>query len=291
MGGSFMTTPFQASLAQIDIAALDPARNLEQMTRIAKVEADAGSKLIVFPELSNTGYVEPMVPGAPFSPGISGLGDYAARLYAAADDHDGSTVTELAALASLRGIYLVVGLALRHPVIRGRLANASMLIGPEGVVATYSKAHLWHSEKLYFAEGNDFPVAQTPVGSIGMQICYDIRFPEVSRALALGGADIITNVWASFRADNEPVADDDLFVHRAYTRAQENGTFFLSCNRVGLQSGNRFMGRSVIAGPDGTILAASRSEAEEIVRCEIDLEDVVRYRSYVGLWNDRRSGL
>jgi predicted amidohydrolase len=51
------------------------------------------------------------------------------------------------------------------------------------------------------------------------------------------------------------------------------------------------MGRSVIAGPDGTILAASRSEAEEIVRCEIDLEAVVRYRSYVGLWNDRRSGL
>ncbi|WP_292589111.1 carbon-nitrogen hydrolase family protein, partial [Mesorhizobium sp.] len=126
---------------------------------------------------------------------------------------------------------------------------------------------------------------------IGMQICYDVRFPEATRALALAGAEVVTGVWNSFRPENEDPLDAAQFHHRAFTRAQENGVFFLSCNRVGVQSGACFLGNSVVAAPDGRILAAADSESEEILCAKIDLDEVIRYRSFFNLWNDRHPHL
>ena len=277
-----------ASLVQFDAQVLKPLLNLERMRSLAAAQAAAGAQLIVFPELSNTGYVEPLEPGAPFSEESGGADDYALRLYQAAEPEGGPFTDMLCSVARDHGVHIVAGLALRHPVLSGAMYNASMLVGPQGVAGVYHKIHRWHLEKLYFIPGDTIPVQQTPFGRIGMQVCYDIRFPELTRALMLQGADIVTNVWASFTREDKPLEDDQIFTHRAYTRAIENGVFFLSCNRAGRQGHCRFMGRSLIVAPDGKVLAESRSDQEEVVQAELDLSAVARYRSYVGLLADRR---
>ena len=277
-----------ASLVQFDASALAPAHNLERMRTLAEAEARAGAQLIVFPELSNTGYVEPLTPGAAFSEDVGGETDYALRLYEASEPEGGPYTQMLCELAREHGVHIVAGLALRHPTLSGAMYNASVLVGRSGVLGVYHKIHRWHLEKLYFMAGESIAVQDTPLGRIGMQVCYDIRFPELTRALMLQGADIVTNVWASFRSEDTPLKDPDIFTHRAYTRATENGVFFLSCNRAGRQGHCRFMGRSLVVAPDGEVLAASQSEDEEIVRAELDLSAVARYRSFVGLLADRR---
>ncbi|MFT4193221.1 carbon-nitrogen hydrolase family protein [Ottowia sp.] len=284
-------TTLNASLVQFDARALAPVLNLERMRGMVETEARAGAQLIVFPELSNTGYVEPLAPGAAFSEdvgGAAGAASYAQRLYEASEPEGGPFTQMLCGLAREHSVHIVAGLALRHPVLPGALHNASVLVGPQGVLGIYHKIHRWHLEKLYFMAGESIAVQRTPFGRIGMQVCYDIRFPELTRALMLQGADIITNVWASFRDEDQPLADEHIFTHRAYTRATENGVFFLSCNRAGRQGHCRFMGRSLIVAPDGKVLAASHSEDEGVVQAELDLSAVTRYRSFVGLLTDRR---
>jgi len=289
--GQKMTVKVNVSLVQFDAKVLEPELNLTRMQAAIGAEAKQGAQLIVFPELSNTGYVEPLTPGAPFSPEAGEADRYPFRLFQAAEPQNGPFITSLCDLAREHRLHVVAGLALRHPVQQGVMHNASVLIGPHGVLGTYHKIHRWHLEKLYFMAGESISVQQTMLGPIGMQICYDIRFPELTRALMLHGAQIVTNIWASFRPHDKPLEDDQIFTHRAYTRATENGVFFLSCNRAGRQGRCAFMGRSVIVAPDGRILAQSSSEDEDVIRAELDLDDVARYRTYVGLATDRRADM
>ena len=283
-----MTEKTKASLVQMDVAALAPTRNLERMCGFASREAADGARLIVFPELANTGYVEPLAPGEPIDPAFGEHAEYAARLYAASEPPGGPITQALTAIARDHDAHIVAGLSLRDPKLPGVIYNASVLFGPDGVTGIYRKIHLWHCEKLYFAPGDGLEVHRTPLGTIGMQVCYDIRFPEVTRSLTLKGAEIVCSVWASFRKTNAPPDDPDLFKHRAYTRSVENGIFFLSCNRSGTQGGFNFLGRSVVTSPKGTVLAASTTEDEVVIRAEIDLDAVTSYRMSVGVIADRR---
>lgn len=286
--GAASASKVTVSLVQFDARVLQPETNLARMREAIEAEAAAGARLIVFPELSNTGYVEPVAAGAAFSEASGGSSDFALRLYQAAEAPEGAFTQMLLSAAREHGVHLVVGLALRHPVLSGVMFNASMLVGPGGVMATYHKLHAWHLEKLYFTPGDKIVVQETALGRIGMQICYDIRFPELTRIMALQGAEIITSVWASAGQAEESVADPQLFTHRAYTRAIENGVFFLSCNRAGTQGAHQFYGRSVVVAPNGTVLAQSLSDREEVVRAELDLLEVARYRSFTGILADRR---
>lgn len=281
------TRPIRIALVQKDVALLDPARNRRELIDIAAAEAGAGARLVLFPELSLTGYVEPLAPGLPLTTG-QGFAAFREEFHAAAETIDGPTVTALAGLAETTGCCFVVGMALRDAAMPGRLTNASVLVQPGAPPVAYAKIHLWHCEKHVFDEGGGLVMADTPVGRIGMQVCYDIRFPEVTRRLALGGAEMVSSVWASFRQDGVPVPDAAHFRHRAFTRAQENGVFFLSCNRVGRQGDARFMGHSVVCAPDGQVVAEAPHEDETVLRAEIDLAAVARYRGFVGLFNDRR---
>tara|TARA_R100001086_G_C11842569_1_gene259439 strand:- start:1484 stop:2374 length:891 start_codon:yes stop_codon:yes gene_type:complete len=282
-----VTRPVRVALAQIAIAPLDPDSNRRRVLEIARHEAQSGADLIVFPELSLTGYVEPMGPGQEISTGAS-FAEFSKTFEALSEPLDGPTITSLSEITAKHDTCVVIGMSLRHGAVRGSLGNASVLIGPSGVMAVYDKVHLWQNEKLFFRSGESFPVAETGFGRVGMQVCYDIRFPEATRCLALGGAEIVTNVWASFRPDLVPSDDPAQFRHRAFTRAQENGVFFLSCNRVGQQGSNRFMGHSVICRPSGAVLAEAAHEDEDILRAELDLDEVAAYRSYVNLFDDRK---
>jgi predicted amidohydrolase len=277
-----------ASLIQMDVAPLASGRNLERMCEFARSEAAEGARLILFPELANTGYVEPLAPGEPIDPAFGEHAEYAARLYEASEPPGGPVTQALAGIAREHGTHIVAGLALRDPVLPGVMYNASILLGPEGVIGSYRKIHLWHCEKLYFAPGDGVEVCRTAIGAVGLQVCYDIRFPEVTRSLTLKGAEIVCSVWAAFRKTDTPADDPDMFKHRAYTRAVENGIFFSSCNRSGTQGRFVFLGRSIVVSPHGRVLAASSSEDEEVIRAEIDLADVIAYRMSTGIVADRR---
>lgn len=281
---------FAVSLVQFDAKPLAIEENLENMRALALDQVRAGARMIVFPELSNTGYVEPLAPAAGFSDTLFEQ-DYAQRLYVASEPAGGAFTRMLGEIAVEHGVLIVAGLATRHPILNGVLHNSSLLLDPSGACVAYHKIHRWHMEKLYFMAGGRIDVHATAIGRIGMQVCYDIRFPELTRSMALRGAEIITNIWASFRPVATPPADPDTFIHRAYTRAIENGVFFLSCNRAGRQGDFQFLGRSCLLAPDGRVLARSTTEQPEVLQAEIDLAEVSRYRSHVGLYTDRRPDL
>lgn len=283
-----MTDMISVSLVQMACTPLDVVGNRAKICAIARDEARAGRKLVLFPELATTGYVQPVAPGIALGGTFAEHAAYFAEL---AETLDGPTVLELTKITAQYQMRIVIGLALRNPAVPGVLTNSSVLIGPSGTEAVYHKWHLWQNEKLYFAQGNKLAVVDAGVGGLGMQICYDIRFPEITRALVLAGAHVVTSIWASFRPEETPPDDAAHFRHRAFTRAQENGVFFLSCNRVGIQSGHRFMGHSVVCAPDGRVLAEAPHEDEAILHAALDLSEVARYRHHTGILNDRRPEL
>jgi len=277
----------KASLIQMDVAVLNSQLNLQRMCEFVRSEAKEGADLIIFPELSNTGYVEPLTPGGQIDPSLGNFEEYLHRLHAESASVDGELVAEITTIARQYEIYVVAGLSIRGQDLPGSLFNTCTLIGPQGLIHIYRKVHLWHCEKFYFTPGGTIAVQGTPIAQIGMQVCNDIRFPEVTRSLTLQGAELICSVWASSRRTSDSISDPDLFRHRAYTRAVENGVFFLSCNRSGTQGDHTFLGRSLIVAPNGKTLAASTNEGEEVVRGQIDLTLIPIYRASVGLLSDR----
>ncbi len=274
----------RAALVQMDATPLDPAGNFEKILGFLEQEAIAGADLVIFPELSNTGYVEPLVPGGPF---VSDVPDYASALVAACADIDGPEVARIVQLCRERQVSAIVGLGLRDAVQPAVIRNSALLVTPDGIAGCYAKVHQWHNEKLYFTPGSSIEPYPALGTRVGVQICYDIRFPEITRILAVKGASIVASIWASFGADGAPVADEDLFVHRCYTRAVENGIFVLSCNRAGLHGTSRFFGRSCALAPDGRVLGRLNHDREDVLRIEIDLADIARYRAATGIWADR----
>ncbi len=237
------------AVAQMDprLGALDLNRGkiLSLFTRAV----GQGARLVVFPECATSGY---------------GFSDVESA-YAAAEPIPGPTTEALTTLANETGAYAVVGLLER--VAGERVYNSAVLVGPEGVVGVYRKAHLpvLGVDRFTLPGGTGFGVWETPLGRVGMAICYDLRFPEALRALALEGAEIValpTN-WPD-GSQNAPE-----FVTR--TRALENRIFLLACNRCGEESGFWFFGRSQISDPGGEVLAEA-GDGEELCYAEIEPE-------------------
>jgi predicted amidohydrolase len=148
----------------------------------------------------------------------------------------------------------------------GSLYNAALLVGPEGLLAVYRKTHLLClGVDRFLSRGPQPPrVVPTDQGRLGLLICYDLRFPEPMRALALDGAQVILlpTAWpasAVFYPD---------FLVRA--RALENGVYLAAANRAGEERGQPFLGRSLIVGPDGEVLAEARGDEETMLVAEVD---------------------
>ncbi|MDR3096778.1 MAG: carbon-nitrogen hydrolase family protein, partial [Paraburkholderia sp.] len=216
-----MSTKINVSLIQFNPASLQAVDNGLRMCEYAEAEAKQGANLIVFPELSNTGYIEPLVAGQPIADGTLHPSQFARKLHEAAATLDCLLIESLREIAESHRMHIVAGLALRDATQRGVLYNSSVLIGPDGLLGVYHKIHLWHCEKLYFTPGRRLDVFDTSLGTLGMQVCYDIRFPEVTRILSLKGATIVTSVWAAPFPVDKVLPDSDIFRHRAYTRAME----------------------------------------------------------------------
>jgi predicted amidohydrolase len=227
-----------AAVAQTDPVLGKSDENLTRIQEIFLSAVEKGTQLVVFPECATTGY------------GFSDLDS----AYAVAENIPGPTTDVLSTMCRKHalpkgGPFIVLGL-LERGGDKQTVYNSAVIIGPDGLVGTYRKAHLPYLGVDRFTTPGDtgFHVWETPIGRIGLLICYDLRFPEAMRALTLEGADIIalpTN-WPD-GSQNAPE-----FVTR--TRALENRVFVLACNRCGEESGFWFFGRSQISDPAGKVL-------------------------------------
>jgi predicted amidohydrolase len=152
----------------------DVVANVAHSINLIAKAASQGAELVVLPELSNSGYV---------------FQSRAEAFELAEPIPSGPTTAAWAAATAEHGLYLVAGICERDG---DKLYNSAVVIGPEGYIGTFRKVHLWNAENLYFEPGNlGFPVFHTPIGRIGVAICYDGWFPEAYRLAALQGADIV----------------------------------------------------------------------------------------------------
>jgi predicted amidohydrolase len=206
---------------------------------------------------------------------------------------DDVCVQGLARLAAELKVWLLIGSAL---VLRedGEAANRSLLVAPDGrVVATYDKLHMFDvdlpngesaRESATYAPGDAAVTARTPLGLVGLTICYDIRFPQLYRALAKAGAGLLTVPAAFTRPTGE--------AHWAVllrARAIENGAFVLAPAQGGRhEDGRGTWGRSMIVSPWGEVLAAAAGDAPGVVSARLDLDAVAKARAAIpSLVNER----
>lgn len=261
--------------AQIDPKLFDRDGNLVKIERFAREAAGRGAQLIVFPEAAVTGYCfQSLEEALPYAEAVPG-----------------PAVVALTRIAQGLGVYLVVGLLEEDA---GAVYNSVVLAGPEGLIGVHRKAHLPYLGIDRFVNHGQGPlrVHQTPVGSIGMHICYEATFPEVARTMALQGAEVLV------LPTNWPEGREKMPEYVIHARALENRVHLIACDRVGEERGFRFIGRSKIINATGDALAVASTDKEEIILAEVDLDLPHRKRIVfrpnafeVDLFGDRRPEL
>jgi predicted amidohydrolase len=238
--------PFTLGLVQIDPLRADRAGNRQRIVTKLEEAAQAGAQLIVFPECALSGYVF----------------DSAHDALPASETIPGETSELLREVCHRHNVYAIVGLLEREG---DTLYNSALVVGPQSI-EVYRKCHLpVLGIDRYVGRGQSLPIFDLPFARVGVLICYDIRFPEAVRFLTLRGADIVvvpTN-WPE-GAESAPE-----FLTRA--RAWENRLYVAACNRVGVEQGTRFIGRSQVVAPDGRFLAQADGASETIIYAEINV--------------------
>lgn len=246
----------QVAVAQIDPQLGEKERNLA--TCVARMEeaAAAGAQLLVLPECA--------IPGYMFDSGDEAL--------PFAEEIPGPSTEALERECARLGLHVVCGLLERDG---DALRNAAVLVGPDGLIGTYRKTHLpFLGVDRFVVPGDALPVFDTPLGRIGIEICYDLRFPEVTRSLALQGADMVAH------PTNFPMAAKIQTELITVARAAENRIYLLTANRCGKERWGEFCGRSQIVDPYGTRLAETDERTETLLLGEVDVEKA-RDKDYV----------
>jgi predicted amidohydrolase len=149
----------------------------------------------------------------------------------------------------------------------------------------YLPTHSVFEEKRYFRPGYQVAVFDTELGKIGLIICYDIFFPEVSRLTRLQGAQLIVCISAS------PSVRRIYFETLTVARAMENTAFLAYVNRVGVEDGLQFWGGSRLIGPQGRVLAKAKYDEEDLVLGEVDYTDIRSVETFVPTLRDLRPEL
>lgn len=276
------TSPVCVAVVQFDpqVGLDNRESNLHRSLALAAEAVNGGANLIVLPELSNCGY---------FFSSRQDAFEHAEPV------PGGASVQAWMAFAATHQVYLVAGLN----EIEGRqLFNTAVLLGPDGLIGKYRKAHLWNLEKLWFTPGNlGFPVFETPIGRIGLLICWDIWFPEVPRILSQQGADIICSlnnwVWTPPPLFDE--AGKCMASYLTMTAAHVNNVFIAAASRIGEERDARYLGCSLIAGTNGwPIGKVASANHQEILFAYIDLTSARSapiWNSLNDLHRDRRDDL
>lgn len=156
--------------------------------------------------------------------------------------------------------------------------NAAALLDGTRIYGNYRKVHQPLGENMSYAAGSEYGVFDTPVGRVGLQICYDKAFPEAARIMALHGAEIIASLsaWPAARTATAENLQDDRWTYRFNTfdvaRALDNQVFWVASNQSGTFGSLRYVGNAKIVDPGGNILATTLLDAGLAV-AEVDVAD------------------
>jgi N-carbamoylputrescine amidase len=253
-----MGRPLTVALCQLRWSP-DPARNLARGLAMAAEGFAGGANIVILPELAVPGYtVDPVV------------------LAESAQTLNGPTVKAWQQAAAVGGGYVIGGFCERDDA---RLFDSAVLVSGDGVLACYRKAHLFAGEKHVFAPGDlGFPVVRTPFAAFGICICYDLRFVEVLRILALQGAELVLvpSAWVS-GFDAGALAPSALpgQVTGLLVQANLSQVFAAAASFAGPGPGVEFLGCSVAAGPYGDALVGPLpADAERVAFAYVDLDKV-----------------
>jgi len=250
-----MVDKVKIAAVQMEPKLMEIGDNLDGMAEATKQAANDQANLIVFPECSLTGYIfSSRQEALPFAETIPG-----------------PSTEKLVSICRELGVYVIFGLLEKE---NDKLFNAAALVGPEGVIAGYRKNHLPFLGVDRFVDRGDkpFQVHETPIGNIGLQICYDIVFPESSRVMTLLGADILA------LPTNFPQRRGEKLNYVISARAIENKVHVVSANRIGSERGYSFSGLSKIVNASGDVLSLASPDSEEIIYGEVSLELARRKR-------------
>lgn len=266
-----MPEKVNVALAQISCKVGDKKHNVNIMKKKVKEAKKRNANLVIFPELSLTGYVNR---------------DLA---YELAESISGPTIRSLEKATKRENIHMVFGMPERSEKAHAVLYNTAVLLGPDGFIGKYRKMHLpTHSvfeEKRYFRLGYEAQVFETDIGKLGLTICYDMFFPEVSRLLRLKGSQLIICISAS------PAVRRGFFEAFTLARALENTVFLAYVNLVGVENGLQFWGGSRIVSPNGNIIAQAKLDEEDLVIGSVDYTDLERAEVFVPTLRDLRPEL
>ena len=266
-----MESKIKIALVQMNCKREDKAKNLTKIEQTVIKAKRQAADLVIFPELSLTGYV---------------VRD---QIYELAETIPGPSTKAMENIARKTKAHIVFGMPELSEKAQATIYNAAVFVGPEGVIGKYRKMYLpTHSvfeEKRYFRPGYQTAAFDTELGKIGLIICYDVFFPEVSRLTRLKGAQLIVCISAS------PATRRAFFETLTVARAIENTAFLAYVNLVGIEDGLQFWGGSRLVGPNGKVLVQAKYDEEDLVMCDVDYTDIRPVETFVPTLKDLRPEL
>jgi predicted amidohydrolase len=266
-----MDEKIKIALAQMSCKREGKAENLKKIEKIVIKAKKQSADLVIFPELSLTGYV---------------VRD---QIYELAETIPGPSTEAVENIAKKTKTHIIFGMPELSEKAQATIYNSAVLVGPKGFIGKYRKMYLpTHSvfeEKRYFRPGYQAAVFDTDLGKVGLIICYDIFFPEVSRLTRLKGAQLIVCISAS------PAMRRVFFETLTVARAIENTAFLAYVNLVGIEDGLQFWGGSRIVGPNGKVIVQAKYDDEDLVMCDVDYTDIRSVETFVPTLRDLRPEL
>ena len=242
----------------------DPDGNLARGLAAFDRAADAGADLVAFAELA----FHPFYPQRPATP----------ETLARAEPLDGPTVRAFRQRCAARGVAAVLNVFERAEDASGavRTFDTSPVIDADGALLGATRmVHItdypaFHEQGYYAPGDRGLPVYDTAAGRVGVAICYDRHYPEVMRALALAGAEVVVVPQAGAVGE----WPDGLYQAEMQVAAFQNGYFTALANRVGPEDQLEFSGESFVCAPDGRVVAQAGQGTEEVLVCDLDLSQV-----------------
>lgn len=266
------------SRSAVGTETFDPREdNLERALRAIRDVAREGAQLVVFGEMYLSGYRT----------------DEWLHKWATTVEPPDAHVQALVEASQAHGVHILMGAGTFGRFIPGDVYNSTLFVGPSGLLGVYRKTHVSafpysegvSKERCFYSPGKELPVFDTPLGRIGVHICYDITFPEVARVQALKGAELLVNTSAS------AVGFEEFWDHALFMRAVENGAWYAACSVVGEQRGDVLFGGSRIVDPTGKVVAAGKFHDEDMLIADIDLSLSWRTRARSHTFNMRQPEL
>ena len=259
----------KVAVAQICCSLGDPKANLSKVRDFSQRAKEAGAELVVFPEMTDTGYSMPVIQKH-------------------ANHWKTGFVAGVQEIANQLSMAIVSGVSERDG---DSIYNSQVLVNAKGaIIAKYRKTHLYSvapvEEQTCFAPGDNFESFTLSALRFGFSICYDLRFPELYRKLVTEknvDAFIISSAWPFPRVEHWCVL--------AQARAIENQAYVIASNRVGKDDELWFCGSSAIIDPRGVVIAAASADREELIQADLSQELVRSVRQRVESLAHRREDL